>query len=42
MPGTLGVRLQGDRLLVHVLDREQPMQADALAERVAAVFGGAR
>jgi multicomponent Na+:H+ antiporter subunit E len=42
MPGTLGVRLQGDRLLVHVLDREQALQADALAERVAAVFGEAR
>lgn len=40
MPGTLGVRLQGDTLLVHVLDREQPLADDAarLADRVAAVF----
>jgi multicomponent Na+:H+ antiporter subunit E len=42
MPGTLGVRLHGDNLLVHVLDRQQPIQAEELAERVAAVFGGAR
>lgn len=42
MPGTLGVRLYGDTLLVHVLDRQQPLQAEELAERVAAVFGGAR
>lgn len=42
MPGTLGVRLRGDRLLVHVLDRRQPLpaQAAALAERVAGIFGG--
>lgn len=40
MPGTLGVRLQGDTLLVHVLDRQQPLQAELLAERVAGVFGG--
>lgn len=40
MPGTLGVRLQGDTLLVHVLDRKQPLADDAarLADRVAAVF----
>jgi multicomponent Na+:H+ antiporter subunit E len=42
MPGTLGVRLQGNTLLVHVLDRQQPVQAGELAERVAAVFGEAR
>jgi multicomponent Na+:H+ antiporter subunit E len=42
MPGTLGVRLRGDTLLVHVLDRQQPVQAGELAERVAAVFGEAR
>lgn len=42
MPGTLGVRLQGDTLLVHVLDRQQPIQAEELAERVAGVFGGLR
>lgn len=40
MPGTLGVRLHGDMLLVHVLDRQQPLQAELLAERVAGVFGG--
>ncbi|WP_374325583.1 Na+/H+ antiporter subunit E [Azonexus sp.] len=40
MPGTLGVRLQGDTLLVHVLDRRQALTDDAarLADRVAAVF----
>ena len=42
MPGTLGVRLHGDTLLVHVLDRQQPLQTEELAERVAAVFGEAR
>jgi multicomponent Na+:H+ antiporter subunit E len=42
MPGTLGVRLHGDTLLVHVLDRQQALQTEELAERVAAVFGGAR
>lgn len=44
MPGTLGVRLQGDTLLVHVLDREQPLADDAarLADRVAAVFAETR
>lgn len=42
MPGTLGVRLHGDMLLVHVLDQQQPLQAEVLAERVAAVFGGLR
>lgn len=42
MPGTLGVRLYGDMLLVHVLDRQQPVQAALLAERVAGVFGGRR
>lgn len=44
MPGTLGVRLQGDTLLVHVLDREQPLADDAarLADRVAAVFEESR
>ena len=44
MPGTLGVRLQGDTLLVHVLDRRQALADDAarLANRVAAVFGEAR
>jgi len=42
MPGTLGVRLHGDTLLVHVLDRQQALQTKELAERVAAVFGGAR
>lgn len=44
MPGTLGVRLQGDTLLVHVLDRGQPLASDAarLAKHVAAVFGEAR
>ncbi|WP_051295224.1 Na+/H+ antiporter subunit E [Azonexus hydrophilus] len=44
MPGTLGVRLQGDTLLVHVLDRRQPLADDAarLANRVAAVFREAR
>lgn len=40
MPGTLGVRLHGNTLLVHVLDRQQPLQAELLAERVAGVFGG--
>ena len=40
MPGTLGVRLQGDTLLVHVLDREQALAEDAahLSDHVAAVF----
>lgn len=42
MPGTLGVRLQGDILLVHVLDHEHPLAAEAekLAAHVAAIFGG--
>jgi multicomponent Na+:H+ antiporter subunit E len=42
MPGTLAVRLHGDTLLVHVLDRQQALQTEELAERVAAVFGKPR
>lgn len=44
MPGTLGVRLHGDRLWVHVLDRGQPLADEAarLAARVSAVFGAPR
>ena len=40
MPGTLGVRLQGNVLLVHVLDHQQPLaeEAEHVARHVAAVF----
>ena len=41
MPGTLGVRLHENHLLVHVLDREQALSDDAarLAERINRIFG---
>lgn len=40
MPGTLGVRLRGDTLLVHVLDQQSALADEVadLAERVDAVF----
>ncbi|WP_374344205.1 Na+/H+ antiporter subunit E [Azonexus sp.] len=41
MPGTLSVRLDGDSLLVHVLDRRLPVAAEAekLAGLLARLFG---
>ena len=42
MPGTVGVRLEGDRLRLHVLDARLPVvaAAQALEARVARIFGG--
>lgn len=41
MPGTLSVTLDGDRILVHCLDRQMPVEADLRETegRIAAVFG---
>jgi len=41
MPGTLGVRLDGDRLKVHVLDERLPVAAEAraLEAHIARLFG---
>lgn len=41
MPGSLGVRLEGDRLRLHVLDARMPIVAEAraLEARVARIFG---
>jgi multicomponent Na+:H+ antiporter subunit E len=41
MPGTLSVTLEGDRILVHCLDRQMPVEADLrnTEARIAAVFG---
>jgi multicomponent Na+:H+ antiporter subunit E len=43
MPGTLGVALQGDVLLLHVLDTRLPVERDLrrLEQLVAALFGAA-
>lgn len=40
MPGTVGVRLEGDRLRLHVLDARMPIAAAvrALETRIAAIF----
>ncbi|MDP1718356.1 MAG: Na+/H+ antiporter subunit E [Burkholderiales bacterium] len=40
MPGTLGVRLEGDRLRLHVLDARMPIAAAvrALEARIAVIF----
>lgn len=41
LPGTLSVRLTGERLVLHCLDQGEPIEADVLnaERRVAAVFG---
>ncbi len=41
MPGTLSVSLDGDRILVHCLDRQMPVESDLrhTEARIAAVFG---
>jgi multicomponent Na+:H+ antiporter subunit E len=41
MPGTVGVRLAGDRLRVHVLDKRLPVAAEAAAleTHIARMFG---
>lgn len=43
MPGTLGVRLDGARLTLHLLDARLPVEreARALEAHVAALFGAA-
>lgn len=43
LPGTLAARLEGDEVLVHVLDRRRPVarDLDALEHRVADLFGEA-
>jgi multicomponent Na+:H+ antiporter subunit E len=42
MPGTVGIRLTGDRLRVHVLDERLPVAAEtaALEAHIARMFGG--
>jgi multicomponent Na+:H+ antiporter subunit E len=41
MPGTVGVRLAGDQLRVHVLDERLPVAAEAAAleTHIARMFG---
>ncbi|MCK7498394.1 MAG: Na+/H+ antiporter subunit E [Comamonadaceae bacterium] len=41
MPGTVGVRLDGERLRVHVLDERLPVAAEAgaLESHIARLFG---
>jgi multicomponent Na+:H+ antiporter subunit E len=40
-PGTVGVRIDGDRLRVHALDQSMPVEENLrdLEERVAGLFG---